>query len=106
MKGKGGGARKTKAQKTLILGLVLCALMLGVAVFSQEGFMRVYELEEGLAELVQGNDRLKNENLLLSREITALKTDPFQVERIAREKLKLVRPGEIVYQIVPQTASD
>jgi cell division protein FtsB len=36
----------------------------------------------------------------IRREIKALKSNPLAIEKIAREKLNLVKPGETVYQIV------
>ncbi len=91
----------TKAQKTLLLGITLSGLMLLVAVFSKEGFLTVREFEKELGALVQKNRELERENKRLIGQIKALKSDPFEVERLAREKLNLVRPGEVVYQIVP-----
>lgn len=93
----------TKAQKTLILGITLSGLMLMVAVFSKEGLMTVRDFEKDLQALVRSNQNVSEENKRLRGQIEGLKTDPFEVERIAREKLNLVKPGEIVYQIVPPT---
>jgi len=42
--------------------------------------------------------RTKNEKLRM--EIKGLKSDPYEIEKIAREKLHLVKPGDQVYHIV------
>lgn len=42
---------------------------------------------------------LKRENEKLEREVEQLKSDPAMIEAVAREKLGLIRPGEIVIKI-------
>ncbi len=92
----------TKSQKTLILGLSLSIMMLVVAVFSKDGFVTVHEFENELQSLVRLNQDIADENQKLRLEIEGLKTDGYEIESLAREKLNLVKPGEIVYQIVPE----
>jgi cell division protein FtsB len=50
-------------------------------------------------ELVSGNEVLREEIRLLQAEVTALKADPAEVARIAREDLNLVLPGEVVFEV-------
>jgi cell division protein FtsB len=33
-------------------------------------------------------------------EIKVLKSDPYEIEKIAREKLNLIKPGDQVYRII------
>ncbi len=40
--------------------------------------------------------KLEEENQQLKEEIKALKSDPNAIERVAREELKMVKPGEVV----------
>lgn len=95
----------TKAQKTLALGFVLILAMVLAAVFSDKGFMNVYDFTEELNYLKKTNTALAKENLRIQKEIDALKSDPYAVEILARDKLNLVKPGETVYQIVRETHS-
>ncbi len=95
----------TKAQKTLALGLILIVAMSLAAVFSDKGFMNVYDFTEELDYLKQHNQALAEENTHLQKEIEALKSDPYAVEMLARDKLNLVKPGERVYQIVRESSS-
>lgn len=90
-----------KIQTTMALSLLLFAIMVGVAVFSDDGVMTVFNFKDELEKMKEGNVTLTRENKALQEEIEALKKDPLAVERVAREKLNLVRPGETVYQIVP-----
>jgi cell division protein FtsB len=60
------------------------------------------ELDRVLGEKLQleaGNDELRVEIRALSAEVRALKTDPSEVARIAREDLNLVVPGEVVFEV-------
>lgn len=95
----------TKAQKTLALGFVLIVAMTLAAVFSDKGFMNVYDFTEELDYLKKSNTVLAKENTALQKEIDALKSDPYAVEMLARDKLNLVKPGETVYQIVREGVS-
>ena len=93
----------TKAQKTLALGLVLIAAMALAAVFSDKGFMNVHDFTEELNYLKESNTVLAEDNFRIRKEIDALKSDPYAVEMLARDKLNLVKPGETVYQIVRES---
>lgn len=60
------------------------------------------DLERVRAErdtLQEGNAGLHEQIRLLRAEIDALKTDPREVARIAREDLNLVRAGEVVFEV-------
>jgi cell division protein FtsB len=50
-------------------------------------------------ELVSGNEALREEIRRMQAEIHALKHDPREVARIAREDLNLVRAGEVVFEV-------
>ncbi len=50
-------------------------------------------------ELRSANAELQEEIRLIQAEIEALKHDPREVARIAREDLNLVRAGEVVFEV-------
>lgn len=66
-------------------------------------------------ELEAGNAELRAEIDLLQAEVRALHRDPedprarreldAEIERIAREDLNLIRPGEVVFEVESQGAS-
>ena len=89
-------------QKIILLSVTFCLLVILVAVFHEDGILTVNNFDRELIEFKAQNDVLKKKNRLLRSEIDVLKSDPFAVEILAREKLNLVRPGETVYQLVPQ----
>lgn len=90
----------TSAQRTLMMSVVLFLAMIGLAVFNEDGILTAHKFQKELDTLEQRNKLLQEENSRIKLKIERLKTDPFAIEMIAREKLNLVRPQEIVYQIV------
>ena len=89
-------------QKIILLSVTFCLLVILVAVFHEDGILTVNNFDHELVEFKARNDMLRKENRLLRSEIEALKSDSFAVEILARERLNLVRPGETVYQLIPQ----
>ncbi len=90
-------------KQIILLSVSFFAVMILVALFHEEGILKVFSLQEDLAEMRANTDDLREENRSIRTQIDRLKTDPRAIEKIAREKLNLVRPGETIYQIVPRT---
>jgi cell division protein FtsL len=61
-----------------------------------------YRLRREAAELIREREQLRRENAQLREEVRLLNT-PEYIERIAREQLGLVRPGEIAIMLVRAT---
>lgn len=57
------------------------------------------ELSQRKAELKAKKKKLKTETAKLKEKIEDLKTDPFLLERIAREEYGMKKKGETVYKI-------
>jgi len=87
--------------------MVLAAAgVIGVSLLGAFGstLLQVYRLEREAAQLAQHQRDLEEQNAQLRAEIQALHT-PEYVEKLAREQLGLVKPGEIAFLIV-QTPPD
>ncbi len=95
----------SKKQILLTLSIMFFALMVLVSILNEDGLITVYRVEGELSKLQNDNDKLKIENNHLRLEIKELKTDPLAIEKVAREKLNLVKPGELIYRIVQQPIS-
>ena len=78
----------------LIASIVSVPLM----VLDEQGLPRYRALRDELAEVQRDTERLRADVRSLSREVAALRSDPEAIERIARDELGMVRPGEIVFQ--------
>lgn len=75
-------------------------LLIIMAVFHENGILNAFRFEQEQVKMKEANEGLKQQNNLLRQEITALKSDPYAIEKVAREKLKLAKPGDRVYYIV------
>ena len=70
---------------------------LATFIFGEMGLVKYYRMKQQYDSLQEETGRLKEENVRLLRDVRALKSDPSLIEQIARDKLGLARPGEIVY---------
>ena len=78
----------------------VCALLLGAAVLGRDGLLSVFVNERRRGELREEVWRLGRENRTLRSRIRSLRSDLTSIERIAREDLGLVKPGEKVYEFI------
>ena len=83
---------------TLFSLLLLIALVVG-SLFGDRGILNLVSQREHAAAVERQLQELRAENARLAGEILSLRTDPRSIERIAREELGLVRPGETVFLI-------
>ena len=83
-----------------ILLLALGALAIH-DVFGTHGFLAMWRTQKQLQALRTDLDRLNRENQKLSDQVSALRTDPKAIERIAREQMGLARPGEMIFKLPP-----
>lgn len=79
--------------------------LFGIAVFLLiiflPGYTKLQELRDKNNDLETKIKRLNIENALLVQELKRVETDPVYQERIARERMGVVRKGEIPIKIVP-----
>jgi len=87
----------------LALGLVAAGLTVR-AVIGEGGLVDAHRARVELARVRAEEKKWEQRNAVLEARIKALRTDPSTIERIARERLDWVRPGEITY-LFPYDAS-
>lgn len=79
--------------------LLLLMLLLSVfTMFGERGALHLWRLRAEKGKLDEQNHRLQQENQELRQRIYGLRHDDFYLEKIAREELNLVRPGEVIYR--------
>jgi cell division protein FtsB len=91
---------RTKRSPRWILYL-LSALIVTLSlftVFGERGGLHLSRLWQEKRRLEEKNFLLQKENETLRERIHRLRHDDRYLERIAREELNLVRPGEIIYR--------
>jgi cell division protein FtsB len=87
--------------KRLLGGLAVVA-MVGFAVEGGEyGTIDLLKLKSQVRAERDSIVRLRTDVDSLTRLKHALETDPATQERVAREVFGMIRPGEILYQVVP-----
>ena len=83
---------------SLALFLILAASLLN-ALFGDRGLLELLKTRQELHALEQEITELNAENERLLEEVRSLKSSPLAVERLAREKLNMVRPDELILLI-------
>jgi cell division protein FtsB len=90
--------RQARRKKVLFAGAALLAVyLLASFILGEMGLVKYYRMKAQYQALHADIVRLKQDNGELLKQVRSLKTDPACIERIARDKLGLARPGEIVY---------
>lgn len=83
---------------SLAIFLIAAASLLN-ALFGDRGLLELLRARQEINSLDQEIAALREKNQSLLSEIRALKSSPLAVERLARENMGLVKPGEIVLLI-------
>ena len=73
-----------------------CVLLL---LFSDRGFITLSNLKKEKVEIQQEINSLRQQIVSLEKEAEKLKFDEKYVEKIAREKFRMVKPGEKVFKV-------
>lgn len=92
-------------RRLLIAALLAVSLAyLPYRVYLRSGVAHLIGLQAELDQVRADNGKLRQDNRRLHRELDRLKDDELAIERVAREELGLVRPGEIVFKVVEPPA--
>ena len=89
------------------LALVLAGLLLALQYplwIGKGSWMRVWELDRGLAQQRLANARLKARNDAIDADVKDLKQGMEAVEERARLELGMIRKDEVFYQVVTPDA--
>jgi len=66
------------------------------------GYTKLQELKDRKRDLETKIKQLNIENTLLQQELRRIENDPVYQEKIVREKMGIVRKGEIPIKIIPE----
>ena len=84
-----------------VFGLLTIAMLL-LAIFNDKGALAVNSRSLMLDAMNKENSAIEENNKKLQLENQALEENPASIEKIAREELGLVKPGEIIL-VLPST---
>lgn len=86
--------------------LVIFAIIFLLLLIYLPGFIKLQELKQKNIELEKEIAKTKKENTSLTKEKKKLENDISSLEAVAREKMGVVRKGEIIYKIVPENTDE
>lgn len=74
-------------------------LLLLQDIFGAHGLLAMRREKNKINQVQTDNQSLDQENQDLSQHIQKLKTDPSAIEKIARDRMGLARPGELIFRM-------
>jgi cell division protein FtsB len=80
-----------------LLGSLILLLSL-VTVVGDRGLLHLWRLRGEKSRIDEQNYRMQSNNEILRQRIGRVKHDNYYLEKLAREELNMVRPGEVVYR--------
>ena len=90
---------KTLLSLTNILMLSITIGCITLLLFSDRGLINLWLLKKEKLEIQNEINDLRNRIAMLEKEEEKLKFDEKYIEKIAREKFKMVKPGERVFKV-------
>lgn len=88
-----------------LIGALIVLLSL-VTIVGERGALHLWRLRGEKSRLDEQNYRLQKENESLRRRVHGIRNDDGYLEKVAREELNLVRPGEVVYRFQNQATRE
>jgi cell division protein FtsB len=88
----------TRLATAVLLSSLFLVSMMALTVWGERGLLAVWRKQRAIVRLVQEIEAIEQENSRLGREVQRLRSDMHYIEKIAREELGLVRPGELVFE--------
>lgn len=84
-----------------LLGAIVVVLGLWLLFFDSHSLLQRYRWHQDLEQVMQENDRLRRDIQQLETRLQQPLSDD-AVERIARERYGMQRPGETIYRVAPE----
>ena len=84
---------------TNLLMVTIVVGCISLLLFSDRGLINLWSLKKEKLEIQNEINDLRNQIAMLEKEEEKLKFDEKYIEKIAREKFKMVKPGERVFKV-------
>ena len=98
---KTGGIFENKV--AWISGAIILLVLFQIFVMRDEGLYSLLQLKQEIRDMETHIHRLEVEKAELQSERDRLLNDPDYLERIARERFRMAKPGEKVFHVVTET---
>ena len=92
--------KKTNNKGKIYTLLTLFSVGFFLIVFNESGLRKLITLKREQVKLEKAIGNLQRHQIKLNNEIHELKTNTLLVEKIAREKFMMAKPGEKVFKVV------
>lgn len=86
----------------------VAVLLAGLAidgVFGAHGTIATYRLKLKVQKAQQQVGNLEQQNKVFADQIHKLKTQPSAIENVARQRMGLVKPGQLVFKLQPKSSA-
>ena len=95
-------------QKQFIRGIILlfCITLLILFIFGDHSLLQLYKLKRDRAKVQAQIAQLRKERERVMVEKNQLENDIQYLEKLARERYRMVKPGEKVYKVIPEKKDD
>ena len=71
-----------------------------VFIFGDHGLLKLYNIKNERKEIQKKISQLREEKEILKNEKSKIENDLHYIEKIAREKYKMVKPGEKIFKVI------
>ena len=91
-----------ETQKKFIYGVItLIVFTLSIIfIFGDHGLFQLYKLKREKSSIQKHTSELRKEREVLISEKKRLENDLMYIEKLAREKYRMAKPGERVYKVI------
>ena len=90
---------------TNIFMAIIVVGCISLLLFSDRGLINLWTLKKEKLEIQNEINNLRNQIAMLEKEEEKLKFDEKYIEKIAREKFKMVKPGERVFKVTDEESN-
>ena len=96
--------RFAETQKKFIRGLlfIIAITLLIVFIFGDHGLLQLYKLKKERSVIQKHISQLRENREQLISEKNRLENDLSYIEKLAREKYRMAKPGEKVFKVIPK----
>ncbi len=97
-----------ETQRKFIRGVLLLigATLVIIFIFGDHGLFQLYKLKQERKEVQKHITQMRENRETLIAEKNRLENDLEYIEKLAREKYRMAKPGEKVFKVVPKKESD
>ena len=93
-----------ETQKRFIRGILflIATTLFIVFIFGDHGLLQLFKLKRERAEIQNHILKLRQDKEILITEKNRLENDLGYIEKLAREKYRMAKPGEQVFKVIPK----